>query len=578
MKTIKIFIASSNELRMERLEFTDMIQQLNRSLKRCGIELEPVKWEYLDCSMNAERKQAEYNQALQECELCLVLYWTRFGEYTEEELTTAWEGLKSGANPRKLYVYFKEPGEMSRELQEFKEQFATRYGHFYCKFENVDTLKVNFLLQVLSYLDLEELKQKTVEISSGMVSLQGEPFADLRNVPFMAANQQHADLKKQISGCVAELNTLAPESDDYAQQEERIRQLEEKRARMERQIWDTAVQLTEMATQKCGKRMEDAMRLFNEGRASEALAVLNVEEMDEELNRATALAEKQKEHLKSIVNEYRLRINIISSQMEEGWEAEADGLFRKAIVAANGNTDELYYGNLLLGYTYFLINQNRLADAEPYVKEAYDLFSRLFNQTQSHQAREGLAHAQDHLIECYLRTGRADLAAPLINELQNNKKVLLDEAPEDYLEAAARHQEMNASLCWHQDGRPLKARTWYKRAKENWEKLYAMNPAYGFNLAVVNFNIGCTTLNATDDREEALTSFREVERLYITAPEAEKERWQDLMKMTFFNISDVSIELQRLDEALVYAEKCRAIEKDENTEGLYQYILQLMGK
>ena len=48
MKTIKVFIASSEELKPERLEFTDMIQHLNRILKPRGVEIEPVKWEYLD--------------------------------------------------------------------------------------------------------------------------------------------------------------------------------------------------------------------------------------------------------------------------------------------------------------------------------------------------------------------------------------------------------------------------------------------------------------------------------------------------------------------------------------------------
>ena len=56
MKTIKVFIASSEELHLERLEFTDMIQQLNKALKPRGIEIEPVKWEYLDSSMNENRR------------------------------------------------------------------------------------------------------------------------------------------------------------------------------------------------------------------------------------------------------------------------------------------------------------------------------------------------------------------------------------------------------------------------------------------------------------------------------------------------------------------------------------------
>ena len=36
MKTIKVFIASSEELKLERLEFTDMLQQLNISSNRAA--------------------------------------------------------------------------------------------------------------------------------------------------------------------------------------------------------------------------------------------------------------------------------------------------------------------------------------------------------------------------------------------------------------------------------------------------------------------------------------------------------------------------------------------------------------
>ena len=117
MKTIKVFIASSEELKLERLEFTDMLQQLNRILKPRGLEIEPVKWEYLDASMGPVHKQEEYNRELKTCQMCLVLYWTKFGEYTESELNTAYTELCAGRNPQKLYVYFKDAAEITPELQ-----------------------------------------------------------------------------------------------------------------------------------------------------------------------------------------------------------------------------------------------------------------------------------------------------------------------------------------------------------------------------------------------------------------------------------------------------------------------------
>ena len=137
MKTIKVFIASSDELTVERREFESLFHHLNRIFKPRGLYLEPSLWEYLDSSMGPKHKQEEYNEELKTCEMCMVMYWTKFGEYTGEELMTAYGELKEGRNPRKLYVFFKEPGDVTPELKSFKESFATEYGHFYCKFEAV---------------------------------------------------------------------------------------------------------------------------------------------------------------------------------------------------------------------------------------------------------------------------------------------------------------------------------------------------------------------------------------------------------------------------------------------------------
>ena len=68
MKTIKIFLASSEELRPERLEMTDLINQLNKLLKCRKLEINLEKWEYLDSAMSTTRKQDDYNEVLKTCE------------------------------------------------------------------------------------------------------------------------------------------------------------------------------------------------------------------------------------------------------------------------------------------------------------------------------------------------------------------------------------------------------------------------------------------------------------------------------------------------------------------------------
>lgn len=69
-------------LELERDKFASLINQLNRIFNRRGLELESVIWEYLDSSMSKKRKQDEYNEELRQCEICLVVFWNVFGDYT----------------------------------------------------------------------------------------------------------------------------------------------------------------------------------------------------------------------------------------------------------------------------------------------------------------------------------------------------------------------------------------------------------------------------------------------------------------------------------------------------------------
>lgn len=149
MNTLKVFIASSEELHNERLEITGMLFPLNRVLESYNWRIELEKWEWLDASMNAERKQTEYNNIIKQCDICLVLYWNLFGEYTKEELDTAFEGLKSGGNPKRLLVFFKEPAPcITQELLAFKKNLLTQYGITPMTFNNVDSFRLQFLLQI----------------------------------------------------------------------------------------------------------------------------------------------------------------------------------------------------------------------------------------------------------------------------------------------------------------------------------------------------------------------------------------------------------------------------------------------
>ena len=129
MEQRNIFIASSSELKRERMELVDLMQDLNRAVFRAqDIKLKPVLWEYMDSSMRAERKEDEYLVRLKECETCIVLFWRILGEYTEEELEVSVAEQMAGRMPKQVYLLFKEPCEgLSDGLAAMKAQLASRY-------------------------------------------------------------------------------------------------------------------------------------------------------------------------------------------------------------------------------------------------------------------------------------------------------------------------------------------------------------------------------------------------------------------------------------------------------------------
>ena len=128
MKRIDVFIASSAELKSERMELVDLMQDLNDELETKGVKFKPVLWEYMDSSMRAGRKEDEYLVKLRECEICIVLFWRTLGEYTVEELDVAVAEMQAGRYPKEVHVFFKEPAEnASEELVSFKENLYDKY-------------------------------------------------------------------------------------------------------------------------------------------------------------------------------------------------------------------------------------------------------------------------------------------------------------------------------------------------------------------------------------------------------------------------------------------------------------------
>ena len=136
IKTIRVFVSVSDDLREVKAAVFDLLNQLNRYFTPRGIEFVPTL----------------PTEGATDGDIALVLYWKDFGSFSELDFAKAYDSFKESQSP-KMYVFFKDPDEdITEALKAFRDSFANRYGHFYCHFEAVDSVKFQVTVQGLSLL------------------------------------------------------------------------------------------------------------------------------------------------------------------------------------------------------------------------------------------------------------------------------------------------------------------------------------------------------------------------------------------------------------------------------------------
>ncbi len=144
-----IFLASSSELADERRQFEIFINRKNKAWAEQGVFLELVNWEDFLDAMSQTRLQDEYNRAIRDCDLFVMLFFTKVGKYTEEEFETAF-GQFEATNKPFIFTYFKDApistgalDESVLSLLQFKKKLSA-LGHFYTVYKNVEDLQLKF--------------------------------------------------------------------------------------------------------------------------------------------------------------------------------------------------------------------------------------------------------------------------------------------------------------------------------------------------------------------------------------------------------------------------------------------------
>jgi len=139
MQVIRIFLASSNELKRERELFEIEIYRKCKAWLKKSIFLHLDIWEDLSARMMEDGSQNEYNKFVKHADLVVVLAHTKVGAYTELEFDTAFGQFGETKKPF-VYTYFKEvESKVEPSLQAFKDKLSS-LKHFYSPFKDSDDL------------------------------------------------------------------------------------------------------------------------------------------------------------------------------------------------------------------------------------------------------------------------------------------------------------------------------------------------------------------------------------------------------------------------------------------------------
>ena len=364
MRTIKIFLASSEELAEERIRFGDFIRQLDDMYEVRDYRIKLYKWEDFPSGDNGKPKQDEYNEKVSECDMFVGLFHTKAGPFTLEEYETAKRTQKSEGKPT-LYIFCRELAEGEKEdtsLTEFKARLLNDIRHYWNKYNNSDSLKLQFILQLMM---VENRHWDNLTVKNGSIRFGDIEIAQMDSLRFASENIVYQEMQQQLNYVENELLNLKNKikqspTDDVLQ--EYTRKIEERDVLKknfnlhQQQLLDTAKRLAEMQLEQVSDKLHLAIEAFDNGEIERANQIL--EELSNEadrfvlqFNQERTVAHKYVEVYHTSAKEVLLNPNIA----EDERVLRAYDYYRKAdSLAEKGGLDRKKYSKLLFDYAQFL--------------------------------------------------------------------------------------------------------------------------------------------------------------------------------------------------------------------------------
>ena len=227
MQIKKIFLASSEELRLDRTAFELMIGQLNQDWVPRDIFFHLVTWENFVDALSKDGLQQEYNRAVRECDIFVMLFFTKVGPYTAQEFEAAFGAFQNGKKPL-IYTYFKDDviltGDIDHgiiSLLDFKAKLLD-LKHYVTRYRSAEELKWLFSRQLDKLYG--DTQSQSFEINDNT------PQTQIDTIALTLANRFLSDVDARANVDVAKLRTAVQRASELTRHTiflvaERVRRL-----------------------------------------------------------------------------------------------------------------------------------------------------------------------------------------------------------------------------------------------------------------------------------------------------------------------------------------------------------------